>query len=203
MIRIKRLNESYKDDFSEEIFDKWLDGESNTHLMDKLFQIAKTFNVESNVDSQFFFIGQLNSVFYKLLNNITWSSKVEPKDVYELEAKLVDAFSGMDDYDAETLKREFDFYNSIVKNFDNISDYLTEIEDNGFKWNFNCYQEEFSLYDILIIRKGGLLQDDLDKLGDTIKIINTLIKRLNTIPGISGARIDSINNWSINIYLRG
>lgn len=203
MIRIKRLNESYKDDFSEEIFDKWLDGESNTHLMDKLFQIAKTFNVESNVDDQFFFIGQLKSVFYKLLNNITWSSKVEPKDVYELEAKLVDAFSGMDDYDAETLKREFDFYNSIVKNFDNISDYLTEIEDNGFKWNFNCYQEEFSLYDILIIRKGGLLQDDLDKLGDTIKIINTLIKRLNTIPGISGARIDSINNWSINIYLRG
>lgn len=203
MIRIKRLNESYKDDFSEEVFEKWLDGQSNTHLMDKLFQIAKTFSVESNVDSQFFFIGQLNHVFYKLLNNITWSSKVEPKDVYTLEAKLVDAFSGMDDYDGETLKREFDFYNSIVKNFDNISDYLTEIEDNGFKWNFNCYQEEFSLYDILIIRKGGLLQDDLDKLGDTIKTINTLIKRLNTIPGISGARIDSINNWSINIYLRG
>lgn len=203
MIRIKRLNESNQDDFSEEDFDKWLDGESNTHLMDKLFQIAKTFNVESNVDSQFFFIGQLNHVFYKLLNNITWSSKVEPKDVHELEAKLVSAFSDMDDYDAETLKREFDFYNSIVKNFDNISDYLTEIEDNGFKWNFNCYQEEFSLYDILIIRKGGLLQDDLDKLGDTIKTINTLIKRLNTIPGISGARIDSINNWSINIYLRG
>lgn len=203
MIRIKRLNESYKDDFSEEVFEKWLDGQSNTHLMDKIFQIAKTFSVESNVDSQFFFIGQLNHVFYKLLNNITWSSKVEPKDVYTLEAKLVDAFSGMDDYDGEILKREFDFYNSIVKNFDNISDYLTEIEDNGFKWNFNCYQEEFSLYDILIIKKGGLLQDDLDKLGDTIKTINTLIKRLNTIPGISGARIDSINNWSINIYLRG
>lgn len=203
MIRIKRLNESTQGDFSEEVFERWLDGESNSELMDRLFQIAKTFNVEGNVDSQYFFIGQLKSVFYKLLNNITWSSKVEPKDVYELESKLVDAFNGMEDYDGETLKREFDFYNSIVTNFDNIEDYLTEIEDNGFKWNFNCYQEEFSLYDILIIRKGGLLQDDLDKLGDTIKIINSLIKRLGTIPGIGSPRIDSINNWSINIYLRG
>lgn len=203
MIRIKRLNESNQGDFSEEDFNNWLDGESNPELMDKLFQIARTFNVESNVDSQFFFIGQLHSVFYKLLNNITWSSKVEPKDVYELEAKLVEAFSGMDDYDGEVIKREFDFYNTILKNLDNISDYLTEIEDNGFKWNFNCYQEEFSLYDALIIRKGGLLQDDLDKLGDTIKIINTLIKRFNTIPNLGHTRIESINNWSINIYLRG
>lgn len=203
MIRIKRLNESTQGGFSEEDFDKWLDGESNTHLMDKLFQIAKTFNVENNVDHQFFFIAQLNNVFFDLLQKIKYSSKVDPKDVYEKESLLVNEFNGMDDYDGETLKREFDFYNSIVMNFDNISDYLTEIEDNGFKWFFHSYQEEFSLYDSLIISKSGLLTDNLDLLGDTIKTINSLIKRLATIRGMGNPRIESISNWTVNIYLRG
>jgi hypothetical protein len=198
MIRIKRLYESNQEDFTEEDFNRWLDGESNPNLMDKLYKISKTFSVESGTESEYFLIAQLYNFFYALLH-----APDNPKKVYELEPRLTLAFKSMDGYDAETLKREFDFYNTIVKNLDNISDYLTEIEDNGFKWNFNCYQEEFSLYDILIIRKGGLLRDDLDKLGDTIKIVNTLIKRLNSIPGISDVRIDSINNWSINIYLRG
>lgn len=201
MIRIKRLNESNSNDISKEEFENWLDGESNYKIVDRVFLIAKT--IRDTSENDIHFLSKISSVFYKLLNNIRWQSNTEmsEEEIYKLEPNLIQGISELDN--VEYAFDDFIFYNSIIDNMDSISDFLTEIEDNGFKWEFVTRMDsEYMIYDELVIYKHGLLREDLDKLASTITIINSLLKRIQKILH-NNVRIESINNWQINIYLRG